>query len=92
MYTEPDRPLFAVPVPMYMLPLLPTLDVPVLRVSRPLTPDGPALAVLKRKEPLEVTVLYPLIIEVRPPDSDVEVPADRIRSPPVPLSPEPTAM
>ena len=68
------------------------LPVPVLNTNRPLTPAVPAFAVLSNNAPLVVIDPYPLTTDTRPPDAaaDVDVPADRISSPPVPLLPDPT--
>jgi hypothetical protein len=50
-YTAPPRPLNATPEPMYNAPVLPDPDVPVLKISIPLTPLLPVLAVLSTKSP-----------------------------------------
>jgi len=52
----------------------------------------PALPVRNSKEPLDVTLPEPLIIDTRPPDFEVKevVPAMMTISPPVPLFPCPT--
>ena len=64
----------------------------MLNTNRPLTPAVPAFAVLSNNAPLVVIDPYPLTRDTRPPDAavDVDVPADRISSPPEPLSPDPT--
>jgi len=51
---DPPFPLVARSVPIEMLPLLPTLVDPELKLSRPDTPLLPALNVLVVMEPLEV--------------------------------------
>jgi hypothetical protein len=50
-YTAPPRPLDATPEPMYNAPVLPDPDVPVLKISIPLTPLLPELAELSTKAP-----------------------------------------
>jgi hypothetical protein len=77
---------------MNIAPLLPDVETPVLSTMNPLTPDPPALAVPKTKDPLEVTELYPLLVITLPPLDDDDMPADNTRVPPVPLSPDPTVM
>ena len=91
-YTAPLTPVTATPDPTNKEPLPPVLPVPVLNTNRPLTPAVPAFAVLINSAPLVVNDPYPLTRDTRPPDAeaDVDVPADRISSPPVPLLPDPT--
>lgn len=105
MYTEPPPPLtaspdpiynaplfpeFAVPDPMYKAPLLPVLELPVLSTSIPLTPRAPAFDVRKDNEPLLVAELWPVAIDIDPPVTIDDVPADNTISPPGPLLPDPT--
>jgi hypothetical protein len=75
---------------MYIAPLLPFEEVPVLRTITPLTPLEPALAVAINNDPLVETELKPLINTTRPPLDEEEVPADITNSPPDPLFPDPT--
>jgi len=77
-----------------MDPLLPLLEVPVLNTNMPLTPATPALADLNIKLPLLVAELYPVVTRIRPPlpTTALVVPADRIKGPPLPLLPLPTAI
>jgi hypothetical protein len=42
---------------MYSEPLSPVLALPVLRTRRPLTPAAPAFAVVRKRDPLDVTEL-----------------------------------
>jgi len=51
-YTAPPLPLDATPEPMYNDPVLPDPDVPVLKISIPLTPLVAAFPVLSSKSPL----------------------------------------
>jgi hypothetical protein len=51
-YTAPPRPLDAAPEPMYNAPVLPDPEVPVLKISIPLTPLLTASPVLSAKSPL----------------------------------------
>jgi hypothetical protein len=93
----PLFPFCEVPDPIYRAPLVPKLALPVLKISKPLTPVIPALAVWISMSPLDVETLYPVVKATRPPvaivavDSEV-VPAESISSPPELLSPEPTTM
>jgi hypothetical protein len=50
-YTAPPRPLNATPEPMYNAPVFPDPDVPVLKISIPLTPLLVASPVLSAKSP-----------------------------------------
>jgi len=75
---------------MYIDPLFPELEVPVLRTNTPLTPDPPALDVWIRTEPLVDVVLKPDTREARPPTVPEVVPACSTSSPPDPVSPDPT--
>jgi len=90
-YNAPPRPPDADPDPTYTVPELPLDDEPVLTTIIPLTPDVPALLVLKRRDPLLVDDPNPVITDSRPPLARVETPAERTSSPPVPLFPDPTA-
>ena len=68
----PDLPPVAALESIEMLPLLPALDVPVVKRKAPETPLCPASAVPKSIDPLEVAVLVPLVMPMWPPD-DVSV-------------------
>jgi len=50
-YTAPPLPLNATPDPMYNAPVFPDPDVPVLKISIPLTPLVAASPVLSTKSP-----------------------------------------
>jgi hypothetical protein len=93
-YTAPPRPLDAAPEPMYNAPVFPDPDVPVLKISIPLTPLLIALPVLKTKSPeLVASMFVPENIVTRPPllPLDPEIDPDRnSNSPPRPLFPKPT--
>ena len=76
-----------------MLPLLPSLAVPELKLSVPLTPATPEFGVLKDNGPLDVCTPYPVSIVMAPPDPrsvDVASPALSKMSPPAVTSPCPT--
>jgi len=93
-YTEPPLPLDAAPEPMYNAPVFPDPDVPVLKISIPLTPLLIALPVLKTMSPeLFPSILVPGNIVTRPPlvalDPEME-PALNTSSPPPSLVPNPT--
>jgi hypothetical protein len=88
MYTEPLRPPFANPLPISSVPVLPTVDVPVLNTKSPLPPEVPELAVDNNKLPLEVNP-DPDTRIARPPTDD-DLPAESTSSPPEPLLPDPT--
>ena len=61
-YTAPPLPAdLEAPDPMYNAPVLPLLDVPVLKTIIPDTPVVPALAVAINKSPLEVALPYPVV-------------------------------
>jgi hypothetical protein len=83
---------------MYSPPLLPLVESPVLSTINPLTPDDPALPVRNSNNPLDVTVLFPLMMETRPPELDEVEDAPELSppmitiSPPVPLLPAPTVI
>jgi len=89
-YKAPPFPDFADPLPTKTIPELPDELVPELKINMPLTPTAPALADCTRRTPLELTELYPDFIEIIPPSELFDVPAERIRSPPDPLFPDPT--
>jgi hypothetical protein len=94
MEIEPLAPHEAVPEPTNKPPLA-AEPFPVLKTIRPLFPLPIALkesAVSISMAPLVDVALYPDLIERRPPTPVVSevVPADRISSPPEPLSPDPT--
>ena len=63
----PPPPDDASPVSSCTWPVWPLLDVPVSRVTDPLTPLLPAFAVFTRIEPLEVDVPLPDVILTAPP-------------------------
>jgi hypothetical protein len=75
---------------MYKAPLLPTLELPVLRIITPLTPEVPAFAVCSNNAPLLDVVPRPLLIDTSPPVADEDAPAANAISPPDPLLPDPT--
>ena len=83
----PALPLVAAPVTIEIKPLLPTLDVPDVKDSFPLTPELPALLVCTTKSPLDRSVPRPVVNEIAPPDpvplAPVLSPARTITSPPV---------
>jgi hypothetical protein len=58
----------------------------------PLAPADPATAVFRRRAPLELAELKPVVIDTAPPvvTEVLIVPAERTSSPPEPLSAEPT--
>jgi hypothetical protein len=77
MYTLPERPDDAVPVPRYNAPLLPADARPLDMTMVPLTPAVPALGVCRRMLPLLVAELYPLRRTTTPPlAAKLVVPAD----------------
>lgn len=78
------------PEPMYSAPLLPKLDVPVLRINIPLTPLAPALALDINIVPLEALLPYPLTRDNLPPLCDDDAPPDTNTDPPTPMFPDPT--
>lgn len=73
----PPAPLSAAaePVRNTMAPLLPEDVVPVLKVSDPLIPDAPELAVRMLNVPLDVAEPDPLDKDIEPPVAAVLVPA-----------------
>jgi hypothetical protein len=73
-YTDPPRPEDAIPVPRYISPLLPEVLTPELKIKRPLTPDVPASNVRNNNDPLELTLLDPLVNKTFPPELYDEVP------------------
>ena len=74
------------------LPLLPTLEVPVLKPNAPLTPLLPALAERMRIAPLVLAVPAPLRTVMAPPVAMLLSPAVILTPPPTPLLPRPTVM
>jgi hypothetical protein len=67
MLTAPPVPLVAVPDPIAIEPEFPTLVEPELKVSSPLTPELPPLAVWMVIAPLEVAKPRPLVTPMEPP-------------------------
>eukprot|EP00968_Pinguiococcus_pyrenoidosus_P017569 scaffold1748_cov258-Pinguiococcus_pyrenoidosus.AAC.21 len=61
---SPPDPSLATPVPKVIWPELPVLVVPVLIEICPLTPLAPAFGVCRKKGPLDVEELYPVLIEM----------------------------
>ena len=61
----------------------------MLSTTSPLTPLVPAFAVIIKNEPLDVFDPKPDLKDTAPPDEDDDVPDDRMKSPPVPLLPDP---
>ena len=95
MDTAPPLPPVACPDPIYIAPLLPSVERPVLKMTFPLTPLVPPSAVAICTYPLLAFKPAPLCILTLPPvlPSVVVVAPEMIRrSPPVPLSPDPTEM
>jgi hypothetical protein len=86
----PLLPLLASPVAIVIDPPSPTLDVPVLNTTSPLTPDLPELDVANNNDPLELDVEYPDFTSIWPPERSDDVPADITTDPPDPLFPDPT--
>jgi len=74
-----------------MLPLLPELLLPELKVSIPLAPDVPALMLRTMTMPLLDAVPSPLAMLNDPPVMLVLRPAKACTDPPAPLVPLPTA-
>ena len=83
----PDLPLVAAPVTIEIRPLFPTLDVPDVKDSFPLTPELPALLVCTTKSPLDRAVPRTDVNEIAPPEpvplAAVLSPARTITSPPL---------
>ena len=81
---------------MLTAPVAPTLDVPVLRAIKPLTPAAPAGAVFKLMVPLDVSVPVPDKMLTDPPLAAVPavvvtvLPAAIVTPAPAPLPPDPT--
>merc|ERR1711991_46586 len=88
----PPRPAVAAPVPSSMAPLLPPFDVPLLKISAPLTPDVPELIDRIVIAPLDVDVPSPDAIATPPPVCAVLRPADACTLPPVPDVPLPAVI
>merc|ERR1719482_517541 len=76
--------------PIMMAPLLPLTDVPVLKISMPLTPEVPELIDRIVMAPLDVAVPSPLARCTAPPVCTVLRPASKTTAPPTPLVPLPT--
>ncbi len=87
---DPDRPDDAVADPMKRAPVLPDVEIPELRIILPEIPVDPELAVFSNISPLEPPLPKPVVIDIRPPVSDVDKPDDNKISPPEPLDPDPT--
>ena len=68
---EPALPEVDAPVPTEMLPLLPSLVEPELKLSRPDTPLSPDITVLTVMDPLDVDEPVPLLRATAPPEFDV---------------------
>jgi len=79
---EPPTPDKDSPLPTRIDPDEPELDVPVLKARIPLWPFRPAFDTERMMDPLEVTVEYPLVTRIMPPDDDDDSPDERYRSPP----------
>ena len=60
-------PAVAAPEPIEIVPVVPELDVPELKVMTPLTPDEPAFAVRIVMAPLVDSVPSPVVIDIEPP-------------------------
>ena len=67
MDSKPPRPELAAPVPTRIDPVLPVLDVPDEKISIPLTPASPELAVRIVMMPLDVAVPSPVDMPRAPP-------------------------
>jgi len=74
-------------------PELPDAAVPLLNNSEPDVPDEAAFEVATVMEPVVALLLPPAMIDTEPPvcEAAVVAPADRTRTPPLPLLPVPTA-
>ena len=68
---SPPSPLHALPVPIDIDPDPPHVVVPVLNINSPLTPFAPAFNVRIIIEPLLLSVLNPLRIDMEPPVAPV---------------------
>ena len=77
---------------MVVAPLDPVRDIPVDKVTDPLTPLAPEFEVARTSSPLVVVLPNPLQIEIAPPVFDVDMPADTSIEPPTPEVPEPTVI
>jgi hypothetical protein len=82
----PPLPPSAAPVFTSTSPDEPTLVVPELKLSAPLTPLVPAFAVFIVIEPDVVAVPTPVDIEMAPPVFEAERPPVDAISPPVPVA------
>jgi hypothetical protein len=87
MLTAPPVPPEDAPDPIDTDPVVPELDVPELKLSRPLTPAAPAFAVLIVTAPLVVAVPKPLVRPRAPPVSALPSPATKSSKPPSPPTP-----
>jgi hypothetical protein len=66
--TIPLLPICATPDEIERRPLLPAVDAPLPSVIPPLTPTTPASFVPRDALPLDVSVLYPLVTDITPPE------------------------
>jgi hypothetical protein len=87
---NPPRPDNESPELITIDPLGLTVEVPVCRVSEPLTPNEPAFEVNNMISPLEPDKLLPLTNRIFPPVLSTLFPDVNSMSPPVPLRPDPT--
>ena len=78
--------------PIEIEPVVPELEVPELKMSRPLTPLCPALVVRIEIAPLVLAIPWPLATLTEPPVAIVLCPAAMVKRPPAPLLPLPTVM
>ena len=83
---DPALPFVDAPDPTEMLPLLPTLAVPALKLKRPDTPLSPLFWVMIVIEPLDVDDPLPLANAIAPPDVVSPTPAVPTMAPPLPLA------
>ena len=87
---DPALPLVARSDPTEMLPLLPKLAVPELKLKRPDTAPSPALKVRNVILPLDCVDPYPDHSVMAPPERAVDSPANIVTLPPVDVVPGPT--
>jgi hypothetical protein len=64
---SPPFPLVAEPVVYDILPAEPLLEVPLIKFNAPLTPDVPALILLRTKDPDVTCVATPVRKDTEPP-------------------------
>ena len=81
----PAGPLAALPVLIWMKPVVPELEVPLLKVKAPLTPFVPALEVTMLIVPEDDLIDVPLVKNIEAPVAKVLDPLDQIWSPPGPV-------